>query len=130
MSHFYGSIPVSSRRTTATACATVKTGLEVTAASHAGAVTVRMFRNADTGRDEFRVLQDQWCGVGEHALIAHGVVGEACGFAGNVAALRKALVAVRDLAASYDGGDLAEYYVADAPYTDIVETCDRVLADW
>ena len=75
MSHFYGSIPSSSRATVPTACATRHTGLTVTAASWAGAITTRLWVDS-AGIDRFDVIMAPHQGTGDHLTIATGVVGD------------------------------------------------------
>ena len=76
MSHFYASIPTSARKTVATARGHKSTGLEVRAASWAGAVTVTLRHCEATGRDTFEVWQQPHHGQGVHVLVAEGIVGQ------------------------------------------------------
>ena len=87
MSHFYGRIPISNRKTPATACAGKASGLKVTAASYKGCVSVELWYNAETQKDEFRVSQQRWLGSGITEEIASGIIGEPTdplGFAKNL----------------------------------------------
>ena len=73
MSHFYGVLKGS--RGQATRCATKTSALNVTAAGWRGAVGVRVWYNADKGRDEYRVYLTPWQGSGGHSrLLAAGVL--------------------------------------------------------
>ena len=76
MSHFYASIPTSARKTVATARGHKSTGLEVRAASWAGAVTVTMRHCETTGRDTFEVWQELHHGNGVRVQVAEGIVGQ------------------------------------------------------
>lgn len=76
MSHFYGSIPTSARKTTPTARAHKSTGLTTCAASWAGAVRVYLWHDDNTGKDMFEVYQAKHHGAGVEKMIATGVVGE------------------------------------------------------
>lgn len=73
MSHFYGTMKGS--RGEATRCGTKNSGMRVTAASWAGAITTELYID-DQGRDCFRVLQRPWHGRGVSEVIAEGVIGE------------------------------------------------------
>ena len=75
MSHFYGSIPSSSRRTVPTACATKGGGLKVRAASWAGAIETHLYHQDGLDRFEVRMVQHQ--GAGDYKVIASGIVGAA-----------------------------------------------------
>ena len=75
MSHFYGSIDQSARKTTATARGHKTTGLSVKAASWNGAVTVTLRYATETGEDIFVVEQVPHGGHGVKQVIAQGVVG-------------------------------------------------------
>lgn len=77
MSHFYAAIPVSARRTTATARGHASTGIETYAASWNGRITVRLSWNKETDEDEFVVLMEPHQGYGERSVIARGIVGKA-----------------------------------------------------
>lgn len=76
MSHFYGSIPRSSRRTVPTACASKGSGLTVRAASWEGAIEVRLEFNEAMQENRYEVWKTPHHGVGETKLLAKGVVGE------------------------------------------------------
>jgi len=78
MSHFYGSIPNSGRKTIPTARGHKSTGLIVYASSDNGAIETRLWYDKETGFDMFKVLQqtpDQQ-GSGVYEVLASGVVGE------------------------------------------------------
>ena len=75
MTHFYGSIPKSSRKPEATAGGTKISGLTVRAASRDGAVEVRLWHNEEQNRDEFVVVQVPHEGVGISRVLHQGVVG-------------------------------------------------------
>ena len=75
MSHFYGSIDQSARKTTATARGHKTTGLSVKAACWNGAVTVTLRYDTDTGEDIFVVEHVPHGGHGVKQVIAQGVVG-------------------------------------------------------
>ena len=55
MSHFYGTIPVSARKTQATARGHKSTGLITEAASHSGAIRVELAHT--NGKDMFTVMR-------------------------------------------------------------------------
>ena len=76
MSHFYGSIPTSARKTVPTARAHKSTGLTTVAASWAGAVRVYLWHNEETGKDMFDIYQARHHGAGVEKLLSTGVVGE------------------------------------------------------
>jgi hypothetical protein len=76
MSHFYGSIPTSARRSTPTARAHKSTGLTTQAASWKGAVRVHLWHDEKTGQDKFEVHQTTHHGAGVNKEIASGIVGE------------------------------------------------------
>jgi len=76
MSHFYGSIPTSARKTEPTARGHKNTGLKTRAASWSGAIETRLFHNPATGLDEFEIHQTTHHGAGVYRLLAKGVVGQ------------------------------------------------------
>jgi hypothetical protein len=76
MSHFYGSIPTSARKTVPTARAHKSTGLTTVAASWAGAVRVYLWHDAETGKDKYEVFQTRHHGAGVEKLLSQGVIGE------------------------------------------------------
>lgn len=76
MSHFYGSIPVSARKTEATARGHKSTGITVRAASWKGAIEVHFWCDEETGLDLFRVYHTTHGGAGLDKVIASGIVGE------------------------------------------------------
>ena len=75
MSHFYGSIPTSARKTVPTARAHKSTGLTVHAASWAGAISTTLWCDSE-GRDRYTVLAVPHHGVGASRVLASGFVGE------------------------------------------------------
>ena len=76
MSHFYASIPVSARKTIATACGTKSSGLVTTTASFDGAIEVQLHHDKSTGKDHFEIRQVPHLGAGISNLIAEGILGE------------------------------------------------------
>ena len=76
MSHFYGSIPTSARRTVPTARGHKSTGITTRAASYAGAVVVSLYHDENTGTDRFEISQQTHLGAGVNRLIAEGIIGE------------------------------------------------------
>lgn len=74
MSHFYGSIPTSARKTIPTARGHESTGLVTKAASWKGAIRTELFVD-DMGRDCYRVEQVSHQGYGHYRMIAEGVLG-------------------------------------------------------
>lgn len=76
MSHFYASIPVSARKTEATARGHKATGIVVRAASWAGAIEVRLTHDEETGLDMYQVYHTDHQGAGINRAIASGIVGE------------------------------------------------------
>jgi hypothetical protein len=76
MSHFYGSIPTSTRKREATAGGHKSTGLVVRAASHDGAVEVHVEHDLETGRDIFTVRQVPHLGCGVERIVAEGIIGK------------------------------------------------------
>ena len=77
MSHFYATIPVSARKTIASARGHKSTGINTVAASYAGSIRVRLWYDEATGLDMFEVNQAPWEGQGDSHCVAHGVVGQA-----------------------------------------------------
>tara|TARA_R110002020_G_scaffold98732_4_gene234773 strand:- start:4683 stop:4934 length:252 start_codon:yes stop_codon:yes gene_type:complete len=76
MSHFYGSIPTSARKTVATARGHASTGLTTRAASWQGAIEVELWHNTETGKDEYVVWQRAHHGHGVNEILVKGVIGE------------------------------------------------------
>ena len=70
MSHYYGTIPQSGRRTVPTARGHKTTGLATIAASYKGAIKVEL-EHID-GVDKFTVTRIPWQGVGEREVLAEG----------------------------------------------------------
>jgi len=70
MSHYYGTIPQSGRKTTPTARGHKTTGLATIAASYKGAIKVEL-EHID-GVDTFTVTRIPWQGVGEREVLAEG----------------------------------------------------------
>jgi hypothetical protein len=58
MAHFYGTLKGS--RGEATRCGTKSSGLQITAASWAGAVAVELYQNTATGEDMCHVYLRPW----------------------------------------------------------------------
>ena len=75
MSHFYGSIEESARKTVPTACGDKRTGLTVKAASWRGAIEVRLSYDKETGLDKFKVEEVPHHGAGNYRVLAMGVLG-------------------------------------------------------
>ena len=75
MSHFYGSIPTSARKTIPTARGHAATGLTVKAASYQGAIQVRLCVNKD-GVDRYCVEQVPHLGKGKYKKLCFGTIGE------------------------------------------------------
>ena len=76
MSHFYGSIPHSARKTAATARGHKSTGLVTIAASYQGAIHVDVSHDPDTGRDKYTVTLIDWPSQNHRATIASGYLDE------------------------------------------------------
>ena len=57
MSHFYGTIPQSARKTIPTARGHKKTGISVSAQSWQGKIEVCLWHDHKTGKDQFRVVR-------------------------------------------------------------------------
>lgn len=74
MSHFYAMIPVSARKTIATARGHVHTGIETVAASWSGAIRVTLEHR--DGKDIYTVTEEPWQGSGISRHLARGVLGE------------------------------------------------------
>jgi hypothetical protein len=82
MSHFYGMIPTSARKTVPTARGHADTGLTTAACSWAGRVEVELFTspcpdNPKVIVDRFRVRMLPHHGNGDSAIICEGEVGNA-----------------------------------------------------
>ena len=76
MSHFYGSITESARKTVPTARGHKTTGLTVEAASWAGKVTTRLWHDAETGLDRYEVIGEPHMGSNwDRKVLAHGIIG-------------------------------------------------------
>ena len=74
MSHFYGT--VSGQAGHATRCGSANSGLDTSAASYDGAITVTLRRDEKNNCDTFQVRQETWLGMGVSEIIAEGVVGQ------------------------------------------------------
>ena len=74
MSHFYGMISRSARKTVPTARGHASSGLETVAASWQGAVEVNLFHDTKTGRDMFRVCLIPWHGHGINKELLSGPI--------------------------------------------------------
>jgi hypothetical protein len=72
MAHFYGTLKGS--RGEATRCGTKSSGVQVTAASWSGAVTVELYHNAETGQDMAHVYLRPWHGRGTDLALYSGPV--------------------------------------------------------
>ena len=72
MAHFYGTLR--GARGPATRCGSKGSGLEVTAASWEGCLTIRLWH--DGHGDRFTVTQDTWHGRGVLEELASGTVGK------------------------------------------------------
>jgi len=77
MSHFYGMIPESARKTVPTARGHKKTGLATIAASWAGAIRVNVWHNPNEDVDCYEVEMIPWESQGDRHVIARGVLGDA-----------------------------------------------------
>jgi len=77
MSHFYGKIPISARKTEPTARGHKKTGLSTIAASWAGAIRVNVWHNPNEDVDCYEVEMIPWESKGDRHVIARGVLGDA-----------------------------------------------------
>jgi len=76
MSHFYGSITESARKTVPTARGHKTTGLTVEAASWAGKVVTRVWYDSEADCDRYEVTQDLHHGAGlDRKVLAHGIIG-------------------------------------------------------
>lgn len=74
MSHFYGTLKGS--RGEATRCGTKNSGLDVTAASWAGAIRTRVWHDGAAGVDRYDVSLIPWHGAGASRVLAQGIVGD------------------------------------------------------
>ena len=74
MSHFYATIPTSSRKTTLTASGTADTGVTTYTASWKGAIKTRLYEYE--GVDWFEVSMEPWHGKGDTIVLASGHVGD------------------------------------------------------
>lgn len=77
MSHFYGTIPESARKTVPSARGHKTTGLATIAASWHGAVRVNLWYNPNNDRDCFEVEMIPWHSRGDRQVIARGMLGAA-----------------------------------------------------
>ena len=77
MSYFYGTIPVSARKTVPTARGHKKTGLSTIAASYTGAIRVNLWYNSAEDLDCYEVEMIPWESHGDRQVIARGVLGDA-----------------------------------------------------
>ena len=77
MSYFYGTIPVSARKTVPTARGHKKTGLSTIAASYTGAIRVNLWYNSAEDLDCYEVEMIPWESHGDRHVIARGVLGDA-----------------------------------------------------
>jgi len=82
MSHFYATIPTSSRKTTLTAQGTAHTGITTYTASWKGCIQTRLYEYE--GKDWFEVTMKPWRDVndddsepvGDSQVLASGLVGD------------------------------------------------------
>ena len=77
MSHFYGSIPYSARKTIPTARGHKRLGLIVRAASWQGAIEVHLHYDEELDQDCFVIQQTLHHGQGAEEVIATGILGKA-----------------------------------------------------
>ena len=77
MSYFYGTIPVSARKTVPTARGHKKTGLATIAASWAGAIRVNLWHDPNHDVDRYEVQMIPWESRGDSHTIAAGEIGNA-----------------------------------------------------
>ena len=77
MSHFYGTIPESARKTVPSARGHKTTGLATIAASYAGAIRVNLWHDPNNDEDCFEVEMIPWFSRGDRMVIASGVLGDA-----------------------------------------------------
>ena len=74
MAHFYGSIQ--GQRGEATRLGNKNSGLQVTAASWDGAISVHLEYDEATGRNRFTVREQRWHGCGTERVLATGIIGD------------------------------------------------------
>lgn len=72
MAHFFGS--VKGQRGEASRLGSKRSDLQTTSASWQGSVDVRLYYDAETGRDMAHVTLQPWRGSGEHRELYHGPV--------------------------------------------------------
>jgi hypothetical protein len=77
MAHFYGAIPVSGRKTTATARGHKNTGLVVQAATWQGAIEIELRYCGTTGQNLYTVREIPWHNSGQYREIETGAFGKA-----------------------------------------------------
>ena len=76
MSHFYGMISQSARKTVPTARGHKTTGLHTCAAGWGGKITTRLYYCEDTDRDMFEVWMHPHHGEGDQLMLCAGEVGK------------------------------------------------------
>ena len=74
MSHFYATIPTSTRKTTLTAQGSGHTGITTETASWKGCIKTRLYEYE--GTDWFEVSMEPWKGKGDTVILASGHVGD------------------------------------------------------
>ena len=76
MSHFYGTIPESARKTVPSARGHKTTGLATIAASWHGAIRVNLWYDPNHDQDCFEVEMIPWFSRGDRHVIARGTLGD------------------------------------------------------
>jgi hypothetical protein len=76
MSHFYGTIPESARKTVPSARGHKATGLTTVAASWDGAIRVNLWHDPNNEVDCYEVEMIPWEGQGNQHVVARGVLGD------------------------------------------------------
>ena len=77
MSHFYGTIPESARKTVPSARGHKTTALATIAASWHGAIRVNLSHDPNHDQDCFEVEMIPWFSQGDRHVIARGTLGDA-----------------------------------------------------
>jgi len=76
MSHFYATIPISARKTVASARGHKNTGLVTRAASWQGAIEVELYHDDETDLDGFVIRQVPHMGQGISEILGRGILGK------------------------------------------------------
>ena len=76
MSHFYGTIPESARKTVPSARGHKTTGLATIAASGHGAIRVNLWHDPNHDVDRYEVQMIPWFSHGDRTVIARGILGD------------------------------------------------------